>query len=99
MAISEGETPMDLARMHVLEAFEFGDKRTKKSLDEIFESRGITNPYMMGLVRLSADLMVKQRFMRTTKECDRYVFSRDPEGKYFWGDATLPDRILNYLLN
>ena len=96
MGIMVGGTIEDLARSEVTINFTFEPKGTKKSLDEIFKARRITNEEMRRLCQQEADLMVERRFMLYDGD-GVHTFSKDDQGNYFWREATKAEKIMGYL--
>ncbi len=96
MGLVGGGTVADLVQGHILISFTFEPSGTKKTLDEIFRTRNITNPYMRSLCKQEADRMVAQRLLFYNKG-DSLVFSKDKQERYSWERAGYKDRVMNFI--
>lgn len=96
MGICEGGTIEDLALCGIFINFTFEPRGTKKNIDAICESRGVSNPLMRGLYLAKAEEMVARKSLLKEGK-DTYVFSKDEQGNYFWKKANIIDKCLNYL--
>lgn len=97
MGIAEGGTIRDLARANVSICFSFEPRRTKKTIEQILNERGITDPNLRQACQEEADRMVEQRVLYIRKDRINYVFSKDDQGTYSLQPATRLD-VLRYHL-
>lgn len=92
----EGGNVETRARMEVLTEFILEPKGARKSMDDIYAARGITDSYMKSLCSREAETMAQERFMHCGED-GSYVFSRDENGSYFWKKATIKDWFAHYI--
>lgn len=95
-----GCSTKDVAETYVLLGIDSVPKGTKLSIDEIFESRNMTDGSLKPFCKLTAESMVHQGFTYQEANGTTYVFSRDTEGKYFWKELPKPglwERIKSYI--
>ncbi len=69
----------------------------KKTIEQVFEERGIKDTTLLNKARSEADRMVHLRLLYYGSD-KIYVFSKDNEKRYFWRPSNFVDRTVNSVL-
>ncbi|MDP3992565.1 MAG: hypothetical protein U1B79_00600 [Candidatus Pacearchaeota archaeon] len=97
MGVCNGCTDREFAQIEASMALEFEPKGTKKKLDEMLDRNLFADLHFRRLGQEELDEMVARRSMRIELDGSKYVFSKDPQGAYFWQPATRLDIIRYHL--
>jgi hypothetical protein len=73
-------------------------KGTRKTIDDIYASKEVSDPAIKGMYLKIAEKMVAEKFLRE-KEKETYIFSKDNENRYYWKKANFIDKFMNYMIN